>query len=83
MAACNSGYRFTTFSRDKFINVSLQLVENKSFPGLPDPNGQGLLAFGIGGYRHSNVYLAYVLSNQIETRAAYWFYQRGVHTVPQ
>lgn len=50
------------FSRDKFINTSLQLVENSKLPGLPDPDGRGSLMWGSGGYQRSNVYLAYALA---------------------
>src|SRR5262249_55016786 len=62
------------FSRDKFINVSLQLVSNSDFPGLPDRDGQGILVWGSGGYRRSNVYLAYVPFGSIEDRSAFQYF---------
>jgi hypothetical protein len=62
------------FSRDKFINVSLQLVDNTDFPGLPDREGVGVLVWGSGGYRRSNVYLAYVPLAKIEDRSAYRYF---------
>ena len=62
------------FSRDKFINVSLQLVDNADFPGLPDREGMGVLVWGSGGYRRSNVYLAYLPLPRIEDRSAYQYF---------
>jgi hypothetical protein len=61
-------------SRDKFINVSLQRVTNSDFPGLPDREGEGVLVWGSGGYRRSNVYLAYIPLDRIEDRSAYQYY---------
>jgi hypothetical protein len=72
--ALSFGSPLYELSRDRFINVSLQLVENRDFPGLPDSRGQGLLVWGSGGYRRSNVYLAYVPTTQIEDRSAFSFY---------
>jgi hypothetical protein len=66
-------------SRDKFINISLQLVTNGDFPGLPDRQGQGILLFGSGGYRRSNVYLAYILFERLEERSALLYFA-GVDT---
>jgi hypothetical protein len=61
-------------SRDKFINVSLQQVANADFPGLPDGEGEGILVWGSGGYRRSNVYLAYIPLARIEDRSAYQYF---------
>jgi hypothetical protein len=61
-------------SRDKFINVSIQLVTNSDFPGLPDREGQGVLLFGSGGYRRSNVYLAYIPLDRLEDRSALLYF---------
>lgn len=60
-------------SRDKFINLSLQVVDNSSFPGLPQRFGQGLLIWATGQYRKSNVYLGFVPLTSIEDRSAYLF----------
>jgi len=53
-----------------FINISPVIVNNLDVPGLPadvaDPSGKGLLLWGSGHYRCSNVYLAYVPLNNIE-----------------
>jgi hypothetical protein len=61
-------------SRSKFINVSLQQVANADFPGLPDSEGEGILVWGSGGYRRSNVYLAYIPLARIEDRSAYRYF---------
>jgi hypothetical protein len=61
-------------SRDKFINVSLQVVTNSDFPGLPDREGQGILIWGSGGYRRSNVYLAYIPLGRLEDRSALLYF---------
>jgi hypothetical protein len=61
-------------SRAKFINVSLQQVANADFPGLPDGEGEGILVWGSGGYRRSNVYLAYIPIARIEDRSAYQYF---------
>jgi hypothetical protein len=66
-------------SRDKFINISLQLVTNHDFPGLPEGDSQGVLVWGSGGYRRSNVYLAYVALSRLEDRSAFLFFA-GVDT---
>ena len=68
------------FSSDKFINVSLQTVSGRGTAGLPS-GSDGLLVWGSGGYRRSNVYLAYVPLDQIEDPTAYW-YLAGVGAEP-
>jgi hypothetical protein len=78
----NFGTYLYKFSRDKFINISLQLVDNKDFPGLPDPDGKGLLVWGSGGYRRSNVYLAYISVEKILDRSAYLFFAGRVRHRP-
>jgi len=70
----NFGSPLYELSRDKFINVSLQLVTNGDFPGLPDREGQGVLLFGSGGYRRSNVYLAYIPLDRLEDRSALLYF---------
>jgi hypothetical protein len=61
-------------STDKFINVSVQVVQPEQFPGLPDERGPTLLLWGSGGYRRSNVHLACVRLVNLEDRSAYWFF---------
>lgn len=65
-----------TFSTDKFINVSIERVRNSSLPGLPDSDGDGLLIFGSGRYRASDVHLAYLpldaLDDGSKSRLRFW-----------
>jgi len=49
-----------------FINVSVAQVENSKWKGAPDPEGSGLLMFGSGHYRKSDVRLAYQPVDKIE-----------------
>jgi hypothetical protein len=56
-----------------FINVTPVVVNNSDIPNLPDnadPQGQGVLLWGSGLYRKSDVYLAYLPLNDIENRKA-------------
>jgi len=55
------------FSRDKFINISPVIVANASLNGLPNSSGQGILFWGSGAYRKSNVFLAYKSLSSIDT----------------
>ncbi len=69
----NDGGSFTylyDLSRQHFINVSIVQVESGDWPGLPLPNGEGLVMFGSGSYRKSNVYLAFQPAAQIGARAS-------------
>jgi Domain of unknown function (DUF4185) len=68
------GSKLYDLSTDKFINIFLQLVDHELFPGLPGPKGRGILVWGSGGYRRSNVYLAYVPAEKIEDRSAFSFF---------
>lgn len=58
-----------TLSTDRFINVSVQTVRNATLPGLPDRTGEGLLLWGSGRYRASDIYLAYLPLDRIEDRS--------------
>jgi hypothetical protein len=71
-----------TMSTNKFINLSIQVVNNADFPGLPEQDGSGVLLWGSGGYRRSNVYLAYVRLDQIENRAAFRFFAGSTPAEP-
>ncbi len=53
----------------KFVNVSVSIVDNALFPGLPQEAGQGLVMFGSGAYRASNPYLAWLPLDAVEHRA--------------
>jgi hypothetical protein len=61
-------------SRRYFINVSIVPVASADWPGLPAASGEGLVMFGSGAYRQSNVYLAYQPSGEITSRGSlrYW-----------
>ncbi len=65
----DGGYRFGnslyTLSTYRFIHVSVQIVENDRFLGLPRRTGKGLLLWGAGKYRQSDVYLAYMPLDEI------------------
>lgn len=56
----------------KFINVAPVIVNNAdisgltSAPGFPPSGGQGVLLWGSGVYRQSDVYLAYLPLNAVE-----------------
>ncbi len=55
-------------SRQHFINISPTLVTNKDWSGLPSKDGQGLLLFGSGRYRQSNVRLAWQPAGTVEDK---------------
>ncbi len=66
----NDGQTFTylyDLSRQYFINVSVVQVESGNWPGVPQLQGPGLMMFGSGTYRQSNVYLAYQPSTGINS----------------
>lgn len=55
------------FSTGKFINVSVVQSESSAWSGLPtEENEEGLITFGSGTYRQSEVYLAYQPAGKIE-----------------
>ena len=66
----------STISTGKFINVSPQIVDAASVPGLPVKEGKVLLMWGASReYRRSNPYLAYMpVDDKIGDRAGirYW-----------
>jgi hypothetical protein len=49
-----------------FYNVSSVVVDTGVVPGLPSSTGKGLLVFGTGTYRQSNVYLAFCSVDDLE-----------------
>jgi hypothetical protein len=57
----------------KFVNVAPVMVENGDFPGISTPTGPGLLVWGSGRYRKSDVYLAHVPLSGVE-RLESWRY---------
>jgi hypothetical protein len=69
----NDGYSFAyqyDLSRQYFINVSIVQTEAAQWPGLPQTSGLGLVMFGSGAYRQSDVYLAFQPEAQIDTQAS-------------
>ncbi len=70
----NFGNSLYTFSKDKFIHVSIQIINNENIQGLPDPIGKGLLIWGSGVYRKSDVYLAYMPLDEITNRSSVRFF---------
>lgn len=68
----DDGQTFTqlyTLSRRYFLNVSVVSVPIQEWPGLPPGTGEGLLIFGSGSYRQSNVRLAYQPAAEVEQRS--------------
>jgi hypothetical protein len=58
----NDGQDFTllyTVSTSHFINISVSRVNLADWPGFPEEAGEGLVLFGSGSYRASNVRLAF------------------------
>jgi hypothetical protein len=66
----DGGYSFGnslyTLSKDKFIHVSTQILENDKINGLPKSTGYGVLIWGTGKYRQSDIYLAYMPLEDLE-----------------
>jgi hypothetical protein len=63
---------FASGSAGHFINLSPVVVNNSDIPGLPDiatPQGKGLLLWGSGRYRCSDLYLAYVPLDSVEDKS--------------
>lgn len=54
------------FSTTYFINVSIVKVSASDWALLPENTGEGLIIFGSGRYRQSDVYLAYQPAAEIE-----------------
>jgi hypothetical protein len=69
----NNGYNFTylyDLSVSNFINVSIVKVNSSEWPGVPNPQGEGLVMFGSGKYRESNVKLAFQPAAQISSKSS-------------
>jgi hypothetical protein len=62
-----------TLSRKHFINVSVVKVRAERWPGAPLPQGEGLMMFGSGAYRESNVRLAFQAAAEFERKGALRF----------
>jgi len=57
-----------------FLNLSVEAVDNASWPGLPESTGQGLLIWGSGEYRRSTVSLAFQPLDRIEDPGSIRYY---------
>lgn len=53
-----------------FINVSIEKVASSDWALLPETLGEGLVMFGSGRYRESNVYLAFQPASDIQNPEA-------------
>jgi hypothetical protein len=65
----NDGRNFEllyTLSTGHFINVSVNKLNVRDWPGFPQTEGEGLALFGSGSYRASDVRLAFQPANAIE-----------------
>ena len=65
----DGGETFTVLynlSRKYFINVSIVKVTASNWDLLPETEGEGLVIFGSGRYRESDVYLAFQPASEIE-----------------
>lgn len=70
--SCDEGRSFTymgDISTSRFINLSIVTVDNGAIEGLPEDEGRGMLIWGSGEYRYSDVYLAWMPLNLIEDPA--------------
>ena len=63
-----------TLSTDKFIHVSAQVIDNHVLQGLPEKDGEGLLIWGTGEHRKSDIYLAYIPLAEINNRSSLRFF---------
>jgi hypothetical protein len=70
----NFGKPIYTLSTDKFIHVSVQVIDNHVIRGLPDKTGEGLLIWGTGEHRKSDIYLAYAPLAEITNRSSFRYF---------
>lgn len=61
-------------SQKHFINVSIVDVDPAEWPGFPMDTGSGLVLFGTGEYRQSDVRLAFQPADQIEMPQSLLYY---------
>lgn len=69
----DNGYVFKylyDFSKRHFINISIVQVNPRDWQGLPEGGSEGLVIFGTGSYRRSNVKLAFQPASRIESSKA-------------
>ncbi len=70
----DGGYNFSkplyTLSKDKFIHVSVEKVDSENIDGIPKTSSKGLLIWGTGEHRKSDVFLAYAPLDEITNRSS-------------
>lgn len=70
----NFGNSLYTLSTDKFIHISAQIIDSDKIRGLPKTTGKGLLLWGTGKYRQSDIYLAFMPLDEIEDQSSIRYY---------
>jgi Domain of unknown function (DUF4185) len=74
----DGGYYFGkplyTLSTDKFIHVSAQTIKNDKILEIPYTTGKGLLIWGSGKHRKSDIFLAYMPLDKITDKSALLFF---------
>lgn len=64
----------SNFSTDHFINLSIEKVQPEEWPGLPTGSSEGLMIFGSGSYRESDIYLAFQPADSIEQKESLQYF---------
>src|SRR5919205_568395 len=74
----DGGYHFGkplySLSTDKFIHVSAQTIQNDKILEIPYTTGKGLLIWGSGKHRKSDIFLAYMPLDRITDKSALLFF---------
>ena len=79
----DDGFNFTylyDFSSLYFINLSIVKVDLSAWDGFPDSAGTGLVFFGSGKYRQSDVRLAFQPADSIESQSTIRFFKGLDHS---
>lgn len=64
------GKSFYTLSTKKFIHISCEIINNEKIAGLPTTIGKGLLIWGSGVHRKSDIFLAHIPLNEITNKSS-------------
>ena len=67
------------FSKKYFINISIVKINLSEFKNFPEDKGEGLIIFGSGIYRQSDVYLAFQPAEKIESKESILYFA-GIDT---
>ena len=79
----DDGFSFTylyDFSSSHFINLSIVKVDLSAWDGFPGSAGEGLVIFGSGKYRQSDVRLAFQPADSIESQSSILFFKGFDHS---